>query len=117
MRRKRRRKRRRERESAECWYGVGRGRALGLSPGAKLCPGVHQPPGGRVIPSPTQIMEIMELVVMAHCRHLSAVPSGQSANLAFSGPGGRLVLKQASKPHAVVVLILLFSFSSCTEEA
>ncbi|CAL8376455.1 unnamed protein product [Gadus morhua 'NCC'] len=47
-------------------------------------------------------MEIMELVVMAHCRHLSAVPSGQSANLAFSGPGGRLVLKQASKPHAVV---------------
>lgn len=38
-------------------------------PGAKLRPGVRLFPGGRVILLPTQIMAIMELVGMAHCRH------------------------------------------------
>lgn len=38
-------------------------------PRAKLRPGVRLSPGGRVILSPTQIMAIMELAEMAHCRH------------------------------------------------
>lgn len=38
-------------------------------PGVKLRPGVRLFPGGHVILSPTQIMAIMELAEMAHCRH------------------------------------------------
>lgn len=38
-------------------------------PCAKLRPGVRLFPGGHVILLPTQIMAIMELAEMAHCRH------------------------------------------------
>ncbi|KAM7366205.1 hypothetical protein PAMP_015665 [Pampus punctatissimus] len=38
-------------------------------PGAKLRPGVRLFPGGHVILLPTQIMAIIELAEMAHCRH------------------------------------------------
>lgn len=37
--------------------------------GTKLRPGVRLFPGGHVILLPTQIMVIMELAEMAHCRH------------------------------------------------
>lgn len=37
--------------------------------GTKLRPGVRLFPGGHVILLPTQIMAIMELAEMAHCRH------------------------------------------------
>lgn len=70
--------------------------------GAKLRPGVRLFPGGHVILLPTQIMAIMELAGVAHCRH-------QCGARVICQVGSDVPEKQAGKQAESLLTLFFFS--------